>query len=120
MRMTKKGEAPKPDDAEAMAAVPSYPWDHGMKMLGTGDYDLVGNPRDGRGPDQPGAQTPAPGIKPQSGVEEKAEDGQTLTNMTGVAAPSTIDVGLPTLPAPVKIEPVPAPKLSPAPKAEGK
>jgi hypothetical protein len=46
MKLVKKRNAPKDDDAVAIAQVPSFPWDHAMKMLATGEYDVVGNPRD--------------------------------------------------------------------------
>ena len=115
MRMTEKGKAPKPDDEKAIADVPAVPWDHAMKMLATGDYDVIGMPRAERGPDQPGAQSPAPGVDPLDGSKEKAEDGQTLTNMTAVAAPTVVDGGLPKSPAPAKVNVTEAPKVTPVP-----
>ena len=118
MRMIEKGKAPKPDDEAAIADVPAMPWDHAMKMLATGDYDVVGMPRAERGPDQPGAQSPAPGVDPLDGSREKAGDGQTLTNMTAVAAPTVVDGGLPKSPAPAQPNVTAAPKVAvPAPKA---
>ncbi len=117
MRLTKKGEAPRPNDAAANADVPATPWDHGMKLLGTGEYDVLGDPRDGRGPDQPGAQSPAPGTDPVDG-EEKAEDGQVLTNMTKVSTAGTVDAGLPKSPEPLKTVEPPKP-VTPA-KTDGK
>ncbi len=116
MRIIDKGKAPKPDDEKAIAEIPAMPWDHAMKMLGTGDYDVVGLPRAERGPDQPGAQSPAPGVDPVDGSKEKAEDGQTLTNMTAVAAPTVVDGGLPKSPAPAAPKVADAPKVAPAPK----
>ncbi len=111
MKLSKKGEAPKPDDAEAIAAVPFFPWDHALKTLGTGDYDVVGNPRDGRGPDQPGAQSPAPGTDPVEG-KESAPDGQVLTNLTKVSATAKVDAGLPASPAPAKNDAPAPPKVA--------
>lgn len=119
MRLVKKGEAPKADDTKAMAEVPSYPWDHAMQMLGTGDFDIVGDPRGERGPDQPGAQMPAPGVDPV-GSKEKAEDGQVLTNMSaaGKIVDTTGDVSKSPLPpkSDVTVAPkgaAPAPALKP-------
>ena len=119
MKLVKKGGAPHPDDAAAIAAVPSYPWDGAMAMLATGEYDVVGNPRDGRGPDQPGAQSPAPGTDPANGKETAAE-GQMLTNVVPTAATNAVTGGLPTSPVPAKNDAPQPPKVMQPPKADGK
>lgn len=118
MKLAKKGEAPKSDDAEALAAVPAMPWDHAMKMLGTGDYDLVGFPRDGRGPDLPADQSPAPGVDPVDGRETQVE-GSPLSNMV-LPVTGAANGGLPREPEPVKSVTAKAPTVAQSPKADDK
>lgn len=94
-------------------------WDAAQAALASGAYDLA--PSDGeRDVDQPGAQSPAPGTDPKDG-EEKAADGQVLTNLTDVAAPGLVSGGLPKAPPPPQPAPAKVPAApAPAPKPDGK
>ena len=94
-------------------------WDAGQAALASGAYDLV-SPTTPREADQPAAQMPAPGTDPVDG-EEKAADGQVLTNMAPTVPSGVVSAGLPKSPAPPQPAPAKVPLApQPAPKPDGK
>lgn len=99
MKLIKKGDQGSEPGKEP--EVFHYPWEAGMAALASGEYDVHGYPREDRGPDQPGAQTPAPGTDPLDGKEE-AREGTQLTNVEPATSSSMVDAGLPKDPVPPK------------------
>lgn len=105
MKLKEKG-APKDANGQDAPGL-HYPWEGSLKALATdGAFDLVGLPKGAeRGPDQPGAQSPAPGVAPAKGGEEVVIDGEVLTNLSRVST-GTPNGGLPRDPEPMTpIEP---------------
>lgn len=100
MKLVEKGK----DGAEPV----HMSWDAAQAALASGAYDVAPDDRE-RDTDQPAAQSPAPGTAPKDG-EEKAVEGQVLTNMAPVTAAGTVSDGLPKSPTP----PQPAPAKVPA------
>lgn len=97
--------------------VAQYPWEGAMQAIAAGAAEAYRPDGEERGPDQPGAQSPAPGTDPVGG-KERAADGDVLTNIgkpvelgvvsTGLPKPSDADV--------VSTEAAPAKPLAPAPQ----
>lgn len=110
VKLTKKGGDAAPEGNPGAPGPVYFPWDAALKGIATGAYDVNGDPQAERGPDQPGAQTPAPGTKPLDGSDEKAAEGDTLTNIAKVSSPGAAATGLPKDPPPAQSGREPAPK----------
>ena len=103
MKLKTKSE-PKDGSSKDMAGNETgavhFPWEGSMAALNSGAFDAVGYPTGSeRGPDQPGAQSPAPGVHPLGG-EEAAARGDVLTNIGRVGG-EIAGGGLPREPSPM-------------------
>ena len=89
------------------------PFDAAHEMLAAGAVEI--HPHDGeRGPDQPAAQMPKPGVDPIGGKEE-TRSGEVLTNLAEVGLTVPGAPGLPKEPAPPAETVTAAPKVDPVP-----